>query len=391
MKPLNPLFSSLGTTIFEVMSGLARQHQAINLGQGFPDGNGSPEIVARAQEALSDKPNQYPPMLGLPELRQAVAAHGARFFGVEADWQTQVIVTSGATEALAATLLGLIAPGDDVVMFEPMYDSYLPIVRLAGGVPKLVRLTPPHWAVPEAELRAAFGPKTKLILFNSPHNPVGKVFSAADLTLIADLCRAYDVLAVCDEVYEHLVFDGSTHRSIMAEPGMAERSVRIGSAGKTFSLTGWKVGYVTAAPALMPIIAKVHQFLTFTTPPNLQAAVAWGLGQDASFFIGLGADMQRKRDLLAAGLTRLGFAVQPSAGTYFLTVDIRSLGYFGSDTEFCQRLTVEAGVAAIPMGAFYDGGLDTPYVRFCFCKDDSTLIGALNRLEPYLKKVKGAW
>ncbi|WP_395826687.1 aminotransferase [Elstera sp.] len=391
MKPLNPLFASLGTTIFEVMSGLARQHQAINLGQGFPDGNGSPEIVAKAQEALADKPNQYPPMLGLPELRQAVAAHGKRFFGIEADWQSQVIVTSGATEALAASLLGLIAPGDEVVMFEPMYDSYLPIVRLAGGVPKLVRLTPPHWAVPEAELRAAFGPKTKLVLFNTPHNPVGKVFSAAELKLIAELCRTHDALAVCDEVYEHLVFDGAKHRSIMAEPGMAERSVRIGSAGKTFSLTGWKVGYITAAPALMPIIAKVHQFLTFTTPPNLQAAVAWGLGQEEGFFSTLGREMQRKRDLLAAGLTRLGFAVQPSAGTYFLTVDIRSIGYFGSDTDFCKRLTLEAGVAAIPVGAFYDGGLDTPYVRFCFCKDDSTLIGALDRLEPYLKKVNGAW
>lgn len=391
MKPLNPLFANLGTTIFEVMSGLARDHKAINLGQGFPDGNGSPAIVAKAQEALADRPNQYPPMLGLPELRQAVAAHGARFFGVDADWQSQVIVTSGATEALAATLLGLIAPGDEVVMFEPMYDSYLPIVRLAGGVPKLVRLAPPTWAVPEAELRAAFGPKTKLILFNTPHNPTGKVFSAADLSLIAELCRAHDAIAVCDEVYEHLAFDGTKHRSIMAEPGMADRAVRIGSAGKTFSLTGWKVGYITAAPALMPVIAKTHQFLTFTTPPNLQAAVAWGLAQEDGFFQTLGQEMQRKRDLLSDGLRRLGFDVQASAGTYFLTVDIRSLGYPGSDADFCRRLTLEAGVAAIPVGAFYDGGLETPYVRFCFCKEDSTLTGALDRLAPYLAKVGGAW
>ncbi len=276
MKPANSLMSGLGTTVFEVMSGLARQHQSVNLGQGFPDDKGPEEVRRAAAEYLLDGHNQYPPMMGIPELRQAVAEHARRFQGLDVDWQTEVLVTSGATEALGDCLFGLIEPGDEVVLIEPLYDSYLPIVRRAGGIPKLVRLEPPHWSLPRQELTDAFGSKTKLILFNTPMNPCSKVFDRSELDFIASLCLKHDAYAVCDEVYEHIIFDDRRHVSIMTLPGMRERSARIGSAGKSFSLTGWKVGYVTAPAEMMRVIAKTHQFMTFTTPPNLQWGTATG-------------------------------------------------------------------------------------------------------------------
>ena len=381
MKAGNTILSSYGTTVFEVMSGLARDHGAINLGQGFPDGNGPPDVVAAANDYLSHGINQYPPMAGMPELRQAVADCNRRFYGLDVDWRTEVMVTSGGTEALASSLFGLIEPGDEVVLIEPLYDSYLPIVRRAGGVPKLVRLEPPDWALPRAALTKAFSDRTKLILLNSPMNPCAKVFSRDELGFIAGLMEKHDAFAVCDEVYEHLLFDGRRHVPLMTLPGMRERCVRIGSAGKTFSLTGWKVGYVTAAPSLLTPIAKAHQFITFTTPPNLQAAVAYGLKKDDSYFNGVSADLQAKRDYLGKGLAEIGFGVLPCAGTYFITTDFRPLGFNGTDVDFCRHITTEAKVAAVPVSAFYQGSGIEHFARFCFCKNDSTLEQALGRLK----------
>ncbi|WP_445681693.1 aminotransferase [Radicibacter daui] len=379
------LFSSFGTTIFEVMSALAREHAAVNLGQGFPDGNGPEDVRGKAAEHLLSGYNQYPPMFGLPELRQAVSHNAERFFGLKSDWQKQVIVTSGATEALAACLFGLLDPGDEAIIFEPAYDSYGPIIRQAGAAVVPVPLTPPDWKLTAAALEAAFTPRTKLVLLNNPMNPAGKVFSEEELRLLADFIVRHDAFAVCDEVYEHLVFRPARHIPIMSLPGMEGRTARIGSAGKTFSLTGWKVGYITAAPALMPAIAKAHQFLTFTTPPNLQAGVAHGLMKDDDYFTGLAAGMEAKRDKLAAGLARVGLTPLTSQGTYFIITDASTLLREGEDdAALAQRLTREAGVASIPVSAFYQQGDVKHCLRFCFCKDDSTLDEALARLGRYL-------
>lgn len=381
MKSANSILSGYGTTIFEVMSRLAQEHDAINLGQGFPDGNGPQDVVAAAADYLHNGVNQYPSMMGIPELRRAVAGHALRFYGLEVDWQREVMVTSGGTEALASALFGLIEPGDEVVLIEPLYDSYLPIVRRAGAVPRLVRLEPPDWALPREALAAAFTERTKLILVNTPMNPCAKVFDRGELEEIAALCIAHDAYAVCDEVYEHLAFDGRAHIPMITRPGMRERTVRIGSAGKIFSLTGWKVGFVTAAPALLTPIAKAHQYLTFTTPPNLQSAVAYGLGKDDGYFAGLNADMQARRDRLAAGLAEVGFGVVACAGTYFITTDFRPLGFNGDDTAFCRHITTEARVAAVPVSAFYEGGGVRHFARFAFCKETATIDAAVERLK----------
>ncbi len=380
MKPANSVLSSYGTTVFEVMSRLAIEHDTINLGQGFPDGNGPEDLRAAAAEALEDRPNQYPPMMGVPELRQAVAAHNKRFYDLDVDWQAETLVTSGATEALACCLFGLIEPGDEVVLIEPLYDSYLPIVRRAGAVPRLVRVEPPDWTLPRDELTAAFSDKTKLILFNSPMNPAAKVFDRDELEFIADLVVRHDAYSVCDEVYEHIAFDRRPHIPMMTLPGLRERCVRIGSAGKTFSLTGWKVGYITASPDLLGPIAKCHQFLTFTTPPNLQRAVAYGLGKDDDYFAALAGDLEAKRDRFAAGLGKIGFGVIDCAGTYFITADFRPLGFNGDDEAFCRHITTEAGVTAIPVSAFYQHEGPRHFARFAFCKDDSVLDQAVARL-----------
>jgi N-succinyldiaminopimelate aminotransferase len=381
MKPMNNLLSATGTTVFTVMSALAVQHGAINLGQGFPDYEGPEDVVRAAADALLDNRNQYPPLAGVPELRKAVAEANRRFYGLEIDPATEVIVTSGATEALIAALMAVVNPGDEVVVFEPFYDTYLPMIRLLGAVPKLVRLTPPKWELPRADLAAAFGPKTKAVLLNSPMNPAGKVFTAAELAYIAELVQRHDAYAICDEVYEHLTFDGWKHIPLMTLPGMRERCMRISSAGKTFSLTGWKVGYITADKSLAPNIAKAHQNLTFTTAPNLQRAVALGLGKDDAYFASLSSALQAKRDRLAAGLAALGFGVLPTQGSYFITTDFSPLGFSGDDVAFCRHLTEAAKVTAIPVSAFYDG-TDAPkhYARFAFCKNDAVLDEALARL-----------
>ncbi|MBX9910912.1 MAG: aminotransferase [Beijerinckiaceae bacterium] len=376
---MNPIFSSLQTSVFEVMSRLARETGAVNLGQGFPDDPGPEDVRRKAADAVINGWNQYPPMMGLPELRQATAAHFRRWQGLELDPDSEIMVTSGATEAIAGALMALIAPGDEVVLFEPMYDAYVPLVLRAGGVPKFVTLTPPAFGLSEAALAQAFSAKTRVVLFNNPLNPTATIFSDSDLDLLAAFCVKHDAVALCDEVWEHVVFDGRRHVPMMSRPGMRGRTVKISSAGKIFSLTGWKVGLVMAAPSLMKVLSKAHQYITFTTPPNLQAAVAYGLGKDDAYFEGMRADFQRSRDRFAGGLRDLGYSVLPSVGTYFLNVDIAPLGE-SDDVAFCQRLVMESGVAAIPVSAFYAQGAVKTVVRFCFAKHDATLDAALERL-----------
>ena len=387
MKPGNPTFASSGTTIFEAMSALAREHSAVNLGQGFPDDPGPIELREAAADYVIHGHNQYPPMMGMPVLRQAVAAHTERCYGLALDWQTEVLVTSGATEALLDCFLGLLEAGDEVILLEPAYDTYAPVIRRLGAIPRAVRLSPPDWALPLDALAAAFSARTKLVVLNSPMNPSGKVFAAAELAALAELIVRHDAYAVCDEVYEHLVFEGAHHVPLMTLPGMRERAVRIGSAGKTFSITGWKVGYITACAALLKPIAKAHQFVTFTTPPNLQHAVALGLQRDAAYFAGLGAPLARGRDRLATGLRALDLPILACDGTYFLVADVAAWLHPGEDDiAFARRLVVEAGVVVIPMSAFYTEAPPRSLVRFCFCKLDATIDEALRRLTAWVTK-----
>jgi N-succinyldiaminopimelate aminotransferase len=379
MPPMNPVYAGLGTTIFEAMSARARATGAINLGQGFSDGRGPEDVLAEAARALIEESNQYPPMAGTPVLRQAVADHYAHHQGLDLVPE-EVIVTSGATEALAAAILALVSEGDEVVMFQPLYDAYLPLVQRAGGVARLVRLEPPEWRITRAGLEAAGGPRTRLVILNNPLNPTGTMATAEELALLADFCVAHDAIAICDEVWEHVLFDGARHTALIALPGMRERTVKIGSAGKIFSLTGWKVGWMCAAPAIAAGLGRAHQFLTFTTPPNLQAAVASGLGKDEAYFKEMRDGYQRSRDRLAAGLEALGYAVLPSAATYFLSIDLARSGIAMDDAAFCEWLIEEVGVAAIPVSAFYAEDAVRSVVRLCFAKQDATLDAALERM-----------
>jgi N-succinyldiaminopimelate aminotransferase len=377
---MNPVFANLPTTIFETMSRLAREHDAVNLGQGFPDDPGPEDVRRAAAEAVMTGWNQYPPMMGLPVLREAIAEHYARFQGLTLDPVSEVMVTSGATEAIAGALLALIEPGDEVILFQPMYDAYLPLVRRAGGVPRLVGLAPPHWRIAAEALEAVASPRTKAVLLNNPLNPSATIFADEDLTALAEFCVRRNLVAISDEVWEHVVFDGRPFRSLMSFPGMRDRVVKIGSAGKIFSLTGWKVGLVAAAPPLLSVLAKAHQFLTFTTPPNLQAAVAYGLRKDDAYFAAMRAGLQRSRDRFAEGLATLGYAVLPSSGTYFLNIDLAASGIATTDRDFCLDLVARKRVAAIPVSAFYAEEAVTSIVRFCFAKRDEVLDAALERL-----------
>lgn len=381
---MNPVFATLPTTVFETMSRLARAHGAINLGQGFPDDPGPADIRQHGARALVDGWNQYPPMMGLPALREAVATHYALHQGLALDPETEVMVTSGATEALAGALLALIEPGDEVVLFAPLYDAYLPLVRRAGGVPRVVTLQPPAFRLDEAALAAAFSDRTKVVVLNNPLNPSATLFGHDDLALLARYCCRFDVTALCDEVWEHVVFDGARHTPLMALPGMRERTVKIGSAGKIFSLTGWKVGFVMADARLMQGLAKAHQFLTFTTPPNLQEAVAYGLAKPPDWFDAMRTGYARSRDRLAGGLRALGFTVLPAQATWFLNVDIAGLSLKdlgpGDDVAFCEALVTRHGVAAIPVSAFYPDAAVRNLVRLCFAKEDATLDAALDRM-----------
>lgn len=392
MRPGNKVFSGLGTTIFSTMSALAVEHGAINLGQGFPDDEGPLELRERAAEAIMAGPNQYPPSMGMAELRQAVANHDNQFYRLGVDWQTETLVTSGATEALADAFLALLNPGDEAILLEPFYDSYLPMVEATGAQAVTVALEAPHWDLDLDVLAAAFSDQTKLIVVNTPMNPTGKVFTKMELQGIAELALKHDAYVVLDEVYEHLVYAGAAHETMMALPGMRDRCIRIASAGKTFSLTGWKIGYVTAAPDLLALVNKAHQFVTFTTPPAFQLAVAWGLEQGlkegGTYFQNLATDLEQKRDLLSKGLVAVGFDAVRSDGTYFVTTDISGLGYNGTDMDFCQEITAKAGVSAIPVSPFYKprpGGIGIPsnMVRFCFSKQPEVLEESVFRLKRY--------
>lgn len=376
---MNPIFANIPTSIFEEMSALARKHEAINLGQGFPDDPGPEDVRRKAADAVISGWNQYPPMLGIPELREAVARHYGAHQGLTVDPMAEVMITSGATEAIAGALLALVEPGDEVVLFEPFYDAYLPLVRRAGGVPKFVKLAPPHWDITAAALKAAIGPRTKVVLLNNPINPACAVYGAETLQRIADATAGTDAVVLADEVWEHVVFDGRRHCSVLSLPDLRRRAIKIGSAGKIFSLTGWKVGFVVAAPDILKVLAKAHQFITFTTPPNLQAAVAYGLDKPAAHFQAMRDTLQAKRDHLTRGLVGAGFAVLPSHGTYFLNVDLGPLG-LKDDAAFCRRLVAEAGVAAIPVSAFYADASMKSAVRFCFAKRDEILDEAVRRL-----------
>ncbi|MGB3272128.1 MAG: aminotransferase [Xanthobacteraceae bacterium] len=377
---MGQVFANLPVTVFEAMSQAARDNDAINLGQGFPDDPGPEDIRRAAADALMHGNNQYPSMMGIPELRKAIATHYAHWHGVAFDPMAEVLVVSGATEALAASILGLIEPGDEVVLFQPMYDAYVPLIRQAGGIPRFVRLEPPHWRLTDEALARVFNAKTRFVVFNNPLNPAAVVYPREDLELLARYCQEFDAVAICDEVWEHVVFDGREHIPLIAIPGMRERTVKIGSAGKIFSLTGWKIGFVCAAPDLLRVVAKTHQFLTFTTPPNLQAGVAYGLGKSDDYFFDMRKELARSRDRLTAGLRRIGFPVLASQGTYFLNVDLAPLKLNESDEAFCKRIVAEHKVAAIPVSAFYEEDAVTSVVRFCFAKKDATLDAALERL-----------
>jgi N-succinyldiaminopimelate aminotransferase len=376
-----------GTTIFTEMSALAVSTGSINLGQGFPDTDGPPEMLAAAAEALRGGANQYPPLAGIPALRHAIAEHDRRFWGLEVDPDTEVVVTAGATEAVAASILGLCEQGDEVVCFEPYYDSYAASITLAGAVRRPVTLRPGpdgRYQFDEGELRAAFGPRTRLVLLNSPHNPTGKVFTRDELTLIAALCQEHDVYAVTDEVYEHLVFtDGSgPHVPLATLPGMRERTLRISSAGKTFSCTGWKIGWATGPAALVSAAQRVKQFLTFVNAAPLQPAVAVALGLPDSYFTGFRDSLQSRRDRLVAGLADAGFRVLPSEGTYFVTADITPLaGGDGDGADFCRALPARCGVVAVPTQVFYDHQeAGRHLIRFAFCKKEEVIDDAASRL-----------
>ncbi len=383
---LNNVFAAQGTTVFTVMSALAVEHGAINLGQGFPDVDGPEDIRRAAAERLIEGPNQYPPMMGIPELRQAVARHNKRFYGLDYDWQSEIIVTSGATEALSDCIMALLNPGDEAIVLEPFYDCYLPQIEQTGATVKAVSLEPPDWTVPQDTLEAAFSERTKLVVLNSPMNPASKVFGREELAVIAGLLEKYDAYAVCDEVYEHLTFDGRRHVPLAALPGMRERCLRIGSAGKTFSLTGWKVGYISGPEALVNVVAKAHQFVTFTTCPALQYGVALGLEQEDGYFDALSSELEGKRDFLRQTLEGIGLPVLACEGTYFMTADIGRFGFNGSDYDFCRHITENAKVAAVPMSVFYHPASKSKpntLVRFCFCKRDDVMAEAASRLNAF--------
>ena len=370
------------TTIFATMSELALKTGSVNLGQGFPDTDGPAELSEVAVTAIREGRNQYPPSNGLPELRQAVAAHQRAWYGMEVDPEQEVLVTVGATEAIAATMLALCEPGDEVVMFEPTYDSYAATASMAGATPRLVRLHPPDWHFDPDELAAAVGPRTKMVLLNSPHNPTGKVFSPEELAQVAALCSAHDLLAVTDEVYEHLVFDGS-HVPLATLPGMAERTLTISSGGKTFSFTGWKVGWVSGPAPLVAAVRAAKQFLTYTSPAPFQLAIARGLAFPPDVMGRLATELEARRDQLCDGLHALGYDVFRPAATYFATTDIAAVADGLSAQEFCLQLPGRCGVVAIPSSVFYDVGdpdVGRTLVRWAFCKRADVLDDALRRL-----------
>jgi N-succinyldiaminopimelate aminotransferase len=386
MRLLPAHLQGLGTTIFAEMSALATATGSINLGQGFPDTDGPDEVREAAVRALRDgRGNQYPPGIGVPPLREAIARHQARWYGLEVDPEREVLVTADATEALAAAILALVDEGDEVIALEPFYDSYAACIAMARGVRVPVTLRAPDFRVDVDALRAAVTPRTRMLLINAPHNPTGMVLTDAERAAIRDVAVEHDLVVVADEVYEHLVFDGVAHVPLASLPGMAERTITIGSAGKTFSFTGWKIGWAVAPAPLIDAVRTTKQFLTYVSGGPFQYAVAEGLDLPDAYFAGFTAALQHQRDVLSDGLTAVGFDVMPSAGTYFVTTDIRPLG-FDDGLEFCRFLPERARVVAIPHQVFYDDvEVGRPLVRWAFCKQVPVLEAALDRLSSGLR------
>ena len=373
----------LGVTVFSVMSALAQQHQAVNLGQGFPDFDGDPALLDAVDAAMRAGHTQYPPMPGVPALRQAIAAKIQTLYGHAYDPDSEITVTAGATQAILTALLAVVHPGDEVIVLEPAYDSYAPNIALAGGVRVAVPLDPQTFRPDFDRLRAALTPRTRAIMINSPHNPSGAVWSADELRQLAELLDGTEVLVISDEVYEHMVYDGHTHQSVSRLPELAARSLVVSSFGKTYHVTGWKVGYVAAPAALTAEFRKVHQYNVFTVNSAMQHGIAAYM-RDPAPYLGLSDFYQRKRDRFRAGLADSGFALRPCPGSYFQCVDYGGLRpelAALDDMAMCQWLTREIGVAAIPLSAFYGGGSDAKVIRFCFAKKDETLDLALDRLK----------
>ncbi len=371
-RSLNPLYENMATSVFERMSALATKHNAVNLGQGFPDFGWPDEILDAAAEALKNGSNQYPPSRGLPQLREAVAAHYNRHYGSQID-AAHVCVTSGATEALGAAILATVEPGDEVIVLTPAYDCYAPMVRRAGGTVREVALQPPGWRIERAALEAVAGPKTRAILFNNPHNPAGRLFDRDELEAVAAIARDRDLTVISDEVWEHIVLDSERFSPLASLPGMAEQTIKIGSAGKIFSLTGWKVGWMVAAPEMASVAARAHQFLTFSTAPNLQSAVAFGLDEGDAWIEPMKQRFERARHRMTQGLRDAGFAVLDAASTYFLCVDLAASGIGLDDEAFAAAAVERAGVAVVPLSAFSEANPPRHLVRLCFGKKDETI------------------
>ena len=371
-RVMNPLYEQMATSVFERMSGLASQHGAVNLGQGFPDFGWPDEILDMAAVALKKSSNQYAPSRGLPPLREAVAAHYGRQFGQQLSAEN-VCVTSGATEALGAAILATVQAGDEVIILTPAYDSYAPMIRRSGGIPREVALKPPEWRVEHEAIEAALSPKTRAILFNNPHNPAGRLFGVDEIEIIASIARERDLIVISDEVWEHITLDGGKFTPLASLPGMAERTIKIGSAGKIFSLTGWKVGWMVAAPELASVVARAHQFLTFCTAPNLQAAVAFGLDEGDAWIEPMKRRFERARDRMTQGLRDSGFTVLDAAATYFLCVDLKASGMEIDDDAFAVAAVERAGVAVVPLSAFAEQDPPRHLVRLCFGKKDETI------------------
>lgn len=369
---MNPIFAELKTSIFETMSLEAKARGAINLGQGFPETDGFPDVREAAGRALIEQSNQYAPMRGLPALRQAVSAFYQRSQNLTLDPDSQIVITSGATEAICAAILSLVTPGDEVIVFEPMYDAYVPLIRQAGGVPRIVQLQPPHWAFNDADLAAAFNDRTRLVLLTTPNNPTTHALSRVELELLQTYCARFDAYVMSDEVWEQVVFDRD-HLSVLHLPELAERSLKIGSAGKLFSLTGWKIGFVCGPKYLVDQIARAHQFITFASSPALQWGVAYGLGLPQQRFDAALHELKTQRDYLTDRLTEGGFAVLPAEGTYFVNIDLRASGIARETLDYALDLVKNHGLATIPLSAFCESGRDLPFLRLCFAKSPSSL------------------
>jgi aspartate/methionine/tyrosine aminotransferase len=369
---LNALYEQMGTSVFERMSALAAQHGAVNLGQGFPDFGWPEQILEAAAKAVQDGSNQYPPSRGLLALRTAVADHYQRHQGLDLS-PDHICVTSGATEALGAAILAVVEPGDEVVIFTPAYDSYAPMIRRAGGTPVEVALKPPGWRIDREALEAVVGAKTRAILFNNPHNPAGRLFDGEELEIVAAVAGEHGLVVIADEVWEHVLLGGQRFTSLLALPDMAERTIKIGSAGKIFSLTGWKVGWMVAAPELAAVAARAHQFLTFSTAPNLQAAVAYGLDDGDAWLEPMRRRFARARDRMTAGLRQAGYGVLGAASTYFLCVDLTASEITLDDEAFAKAAVEQAGVAVVPLSAFAERDPPRHLVRLCFGKKDETI------------------